>query len=68
MPAYDAIHFNPPAPLAKVALRNPDKGTESWYRRDASETEVFKKSYFFSSGEAAVEEITSSLALIGLFF
>ena len=26
MPAYDASLFNPPAPLAKVTLRNPDNG------------------------------------------
>jgi hypothetical protein len=26
MPAYDATHFNPPAPLAQVALRNPSTG------------------------------------------
>ena len=25
-PAYDATHFNPPAPLAQVALRNPSTG------------------------------------------
>jgi hypothetical protein len=26
MPAYDATHFNPPAPLAQVTLRNPSTG------------------------------------------
>ena len=26
MPAYDATQFDPPAPLAPVALRNPDNG------------------------------------------
>src|ERR1044071_2709768 len=26
MPAYDASLFNPPAPLAKVTLRNPENG------------------------------------------
>jgi hypothetical protein len=26
MPAYDATHFNPPAPLARVTLRNPSTG------------------------------------------
>jgi hypothetical protein len=26
MPAYDATHFNPPAPLALVTLRNPSTG------------------------------------------
>lgn len=27
MPAYDATQFAPPAPLARVTLRNPDTGT-----------------------------------------
>ena len=27
MPAYDATHFDPPAPLAQVTLRNPSTGT-----------------------------------------
>ena len=26
MPAYDATHFNPPAPLREVTLRNPSTG------------------------------------------
>jgi predicted aspartyl protease len=26
MPAYDVTHFNPPAPLARVTLRNPSTG------------------------------------------
>ena len=26
MPAYDATHFNPPAPFAQVTLRNPSTG------------------------------------------
>lgn len=26
MPAYDESHFNPPAPVARVTLRNPDNG------------------------------------------
>jgi predicted aspartyl protease len=26
MPAYDVIHFNPAAPLARVTLRNPSTG------------------------------------------
>jgi hypothetical protein len=26
MPAYDTERFDPPAPLARVALRNPDDG------------------------------------------
>jgi hypothetical protein len=26
MPAYDATRFEPPAPLARVILRNPDTG------------------------------------------
>jgi hypothetical protein len=26
MPAHDATHFNPPAPLARVTLRNPSTG------------------------------------------
>jgi len=26
VPAYDAIQFQPPAPLARVTLRNPDTG------------------------------------------
>ena len=26
MPAYDATHFDPPAPVAQVLLRNPDGG------------------------------------------
>ncbi|MBI3948367.1 MAG: hypothetical protein HY321_20800 [Armatimonadetes bacterium] len=26
MPAYDARHFQPPAPAARVVLRNPDTG------------------------------------------
>jgi hypothetical protein len=26
MPAYDAAHFNPPAPIARVTLRNPSTG------------------------------------------
>jgi hypothetical protein len=26
MPAYDAVRFEPPAPLARVTLRNPDTG------------------------------------------
>ena len=26
MPTYDSIQFDPPAPLAQVALRNPDGG------------------------------------------
>ena len=29
MPAYDATRFEPPAPLARVTLRNPDTG-EVW--------------------------------------
>lgn len=29
MPAYDAILFDPPAPVATVALRNPRNGAES---------------------------------------
>jgi len=29
MPAYDAIQFEPPAPLARVTLRNPDTG-KTW--------------------------------------
>jgi hypothetical protein len=28
MPTYDAVWFAPPAPLARVRLRNPDTGTE----------------------------------------
>lgn len=28
MPNYDAQRFNPPAPLAKVTLRNPETGVE----------------------------------------
>jgi hypothetical protein len=28
MPAYDASQFNPPAPLAQVTLRNPERNTE----------------------------------------
>lgn len=28
MPAYDTSHFNPPAPLAHVTLRNPQRNTE----------------------------------------
>lgn len=27
MPAYDGYLFSPPAPLAKVSLRNPESGT-----------------------------------------
>ena len=26
MPGYEASHFNPPAPVARVVLRNPDSG------------------------------------------
>jgi hypothetical protein len=26
MPSYDAAHFNPPAPVAQVMLRNPHSG------------------------------------------
>jgi hypothetical protein len=26
MPTYDAVRFNPPAPMAQVGLRNPDTG------------------------------------------
>ena len=26
MPAYDAVRFNPPAPVASVTVRNPDTG------------------------------------------
>lgn len=26
MPAYDAVRFDPPAPLAQIAVRNPDGG------------------------------------------
>ena len=26
MPSYDASHFNPPAPVARVTLRNPSSG------------------------------------------
>lgn len=29
MPPYDAIQFDPPAPLARVTLRNPDTGALS---------------------------------------
>ncbi len=29
MPPYDAIQFEPPAPLARVTLRNPDTGALS---------------------------------------
>ena len=28
MPAYDTSHFDPPAPLAQVTLRNPERNTE----------------------------------------
>ena len=34
MPAYDATHFNPPAPLARVTLRNP------WTGATASDVEL----------------------------
>ena len=27
MPAYEDSHFHPPAPLARVGLRHPEKGT-----------------------------------------
>ena len=27
MPSYDATHFDPPAPVAQVTLRNPHSGT-----------------------------------------
>jgi len=26
MPSYDALHFDPPAPVARVTLRNPQSG------------------------------------------
>jgi len=26
MPSYDGLHFNPPAPVAEVVLRNPESG------------------------------------------
>ena len=26
MPSYDASHFDPPAPVARVTLRNPQSG------------------------------------------
>jgi hypothetical protein len=28
MPAYDTSHFDPPAPLAQVTLRSPERTTE----------------------------------------
>jgi hypothetical protein len=29
MPSYDALHYDPPAPIAQVALRAPDGATVS---------------------------------------